>query len=220
MALQPGELLLKGVRSAFLVLGEPEDYQGNKRFRWSSTFLIPYKHPLLAEVKKGMLFVAEAKWGKKGASYYESVIEDKQTTCIIDGKKKPDYDGYAEHWALTAHRPQNSGRPLVLDTDLSPIYMTEEQLAKHKQARKEDPELPVVELNEVVPGKAGRIYSGCFVNAKIKFWCQDNDNGKAIRAELLTVQSLFRGDSFGGGAKPTSDDFEAVAEGADDDDLG
>jgi len=220
MALQPNQLVLKDVRSAFLVLEDPEDYQGNKRFRWSATALIPYNAPVLKEIEAKMRAVAEAKWGKKGAAVYEAVISDKQTTCIIDGKKKPDYDGYAGHFALTAHRPQKQGRPLVLDTDLSPIIFTESQLTEYQKQRKEDPELPEVALNQMRPGKAGRIYAGCHVNMKIGFWCQDNDNGKAIRAELLTVQTLNRGDAFGGGAKPTADDFEAVSEGADDDDLG
>lgn len=220
MALKPNEIILKNVRSAFLVLGEAEDYKGNKIFRRSATALIPYNSPLVKEVETKMRAVAEAKWGKKGAAVYDAVMADKMTTCMLDGKRKPEYDGYEGHWALTAHRPAKSGRPMVLDTDLSIIYATENDIAKRKEARKEDPELPEYKMDEVVEGKAGRIYAGCMVNIKVGFWCQDNDNGKAIRAELLTVQSLFRGDAFGGGAKPTADEFESVEEGADDEDLG
>ncbi len=199
MALQPNQIVLRGVRSAFLVLAQPEDYQGNGIFRWSATGLIPYGSPMLADIKKCMLYAAEQKWQKKGAAILESVLEDKMTSCLLDGKKKPEYDGYEGHWALTAHRPQQSGRPMVIDTDTQPIYDGK---------------------GEFMEGKAGRIYSGSFINMKVGFWCQDNKNGKAIRAELLTIQSLFRGDAFGGGAKPTADEFEAVADGADDDDLG
>ncbi len=199
MALQPNQIVLKGVRSAFLTLTEPEDYQGNKNFRWSATALVPYNSPLVKKVEAKMLAAAEVKWGKKGKAIYDACILDKMTTCMLDGKRKPEYDGYEGHWALTAHRPQKSGRPLVIDTDTQPIYDGK---------------------GEFMEGKAGRIYSGCFINLKVGFWCQDNDNGKAIRAELLTVQSLFRGDAFGGGAQPTADEFEAVAEGADDEDLG
>jgi hypothetical protein len=220
MALQPNQIVLKNVRSAFLVLGAPEDYQGNKRFRRSATALIPYNSPQLKEIEAKMRAVAEAKWGKKGAAIYEAVISDKQTTCIIDGKKKPDYDGFEGHFALTAHRPVKDGRPMVLDTDLSVIYPTELDVSKRKEARKTDPELAEYKLDEAVEGKVQRIYAGCMVNMKIGFWCQDNDNGKAIRAELITVQSLFKGDSFGGGAKVSADEFESVEEGADDEDLG
>lgn len=199
MALQPNQLILKNVRSAFLVLGEPEDYQDNGIFRWSATGLIPYNSPLVKEVETKMRAVAEAKWGKKGAAVYEAAMLDKMTTCMLDGKRKPEYDGYEGHWALTAHRPQKSGRPLVIDTDTQPIYDGKGQFME---------------------GKAGRIYAGSFVNMKVGFWCQDNAKGKAIRAELLTVQSLYRGDAFGGGAKPTADEFESVEDGTDDEDLG
>jgi hypothetical protein len=199
MALLPNQLVLKNVRSAFLTLAEPEDYQGNQVFRWSATGLIPYGSPLLKEIEDKMRYVAEAKWGKKGAAIYEAVMADKMTTCMLDGKRKPEYDGFEGHWALTAHRPQKSGRPLVIDTDTQPIYDGK---------------------GEFMEGKAGRIYAGSFINMKVGFWCQDNKNGKAIRAELLTVQTLYRGDSFGGGAKPTADEFESVESGTDDDDLG
>lgn len=198
MALQPNQLVLKNVRSAFLVLAEPEDYQDDKRFRWSATGLIPYNSPILKEVEAKMRAVAEAKWGKKGGAVYDAIMLDKMTTCMLDGKRKPEYDGYEGHWALTAHRPQKSGRPMVIDTDTTPIYDGKGQFME---------------------GKQGRIYAGSFVNLKVGFWCQDNEKGKAIRAELLTVQTLFRGDSFGGGAKSTDEGFEAVTDGADDEDL-
>jgi hypothetical protein len=199
MALLPNQIILKNVRSAFLVLEDPQDYLDNKQFRWSATALIPYNSPMVKEVEAKMLAVAELKWGKKGKAVHDAVILDKQTTCFLDGKRKPEYDGYEGHWALTAHRPQKSGRPMVIDTDTQPIYDGKGMFME---------------------GKAGRIYSGSFINLKVGFWCQDNANGKAIRAELLTVQSLFRGDAFGGGAKPTTDEFEVVADGADDGDLG
>lgn len=208
------QVVVKGVRSAFLVLEEPKDYEGNKAFRWSATVLIPYASPAVKEIEKAMRAEAEVKWGKKGAAIYEAIMQDKMTTCMLDGRRKPDYDGYEGHWALTAHRPAKSGRPMVLDTDTTPIYATNDDLNK---AKIEGLTLP---LNEAMPGKVGRIYSGCYVNIKVGFWCQDNNNGKAIRAELLTIQSLFRGDAFGGGAKPTADEFESVEEGADDDSLG
>lgn len=219
MALKPNEVVLSGVRSAFLVLGEPEDYQGNKKFRWSATGLIPYGADVLKKIDAAMMRVATAKWHGKARAILDACLDDKQTTCLLNGKKKPEYEGYEGHMALTAHRPVKSGRPMVIDTDLTPIYFTEDDLKKYDAQRKEDPEMPKIALNELVPGKAGRIYAGAFVNMKVGFWAQDNDNGKAIRAELLTIQTLGRGDSFGGGAKPTADDFAMVEDGADDDDL-
>lgn len=199
MALQPNQLVLKNVRSAFLTLDQAVEYEtGDGRPRFSATALVPYSSPIVKQVEAVMLATAEAKWGKKGKAILDAALLDKMTTCWLDGKRKPEYDGFEGHWSLVAHRPAKSGRPLVIDTDTTPIFDGK---------------------GEFMEGKNGRIYSGCFVNIKVGFWCQDNAKGKAIRAELLTIQSLFRGDSFGGGAKSTDEGFEAVTDGADDEDL-
>lgn len=48
----------------------------------------------------------------------------------------------------------------------------------------------------------GRPYSGCYVNAQVEVWAQDNKFGKRINAQLLGVQFVRDGDSFGAGAPP------------------
>jgi len=192
------ELKLNNVRASFLVLGGPEDYQGNKQFRWSATALVAADSPQKKAIEEALKATAKAKWEKKWESIYENIIVDPKACCFIDGKRK-DYDGYAGHFALTAHRPQDKGRPIVLDTTMEPIYMPD---------------------NSVYAGKAGRVYSCCYVNMKIEFWAQDNKNGKGLRATLQVVQRFKDGDAFGGGSAPTASDFEEIAEGADADDLG
>ena len=70
-------------------------------------------------------------------------------------------------------------RPTVVDRDRSPL--TEED---------------------------GRVYPGCYVNAIIEVWPQDNQFGKRINAELTGVQFVKDGEPLGGGAAPaTEDDF-------------
>lgn len=191
------KLMLSNVRCAFLELGEPVDYQGNKQFRWSATALVPYDSALLTTVRDTMKAVAKEKWEKKADTVYENIIGDPKACCMIDGKKK-EYDGFAGHFALTAHRYMDKGRPLVLDTDKSPIYMPD---------------------NSVYAGKAGRIYSGMFINMQVEIWAQENKNGKGLRATLMGVQRVKDGDAFGGGTAPVAEDFGEIAEGADADDL-
>src|ERR1700680_2091740 len=48
----------------------------------------------------------------------------------------------------------------------------------------------------------GKPYSGCYVNASIELWAQDNSYGKRINAQLRGVQFLRDGDAFPGGAQP------------------
>lgn len=197
------QLKLAGVRCAFITLGQPEYFGGQKsrpdeKPRWSATFLLPTGGDLHKKVDALFEQTALEKWEKKAAGYLMSIKTDPKATCFTDGARKPDYDGYAGHWALASHRPEDKGRPLVFDTDKSPIYTP---------------------AGELYPGKAGRIYSGCFVNATVEFWAQDNKNGKAIRCTLLGIQRFKDGDAFSGGAAPNADDFEEITEGADADDL-
>lgn len=55
----------------------------------------------------------------------------------------------------------------------------------------------------------GVLYSGCYVNALLDVWAQDNEYGKAIRPALSGVQFRADGEPFGGGAPARADDFEA-----------
>ena len=60
----------------------------------------------------------------------------------------------------------------------------------------------------------GLVYSGCYVNARVELWVQDNANGKRINAKLLGIQFVRDGDAFGAGsapAKPT--DFSDLGDG-------
>jgi hypothetical protein len=66
----------------------------------------------------------------------------------------------------------------------------------------------------------GKPYSGCYVNASIELWAQDNDFGKRINAQLRGVQFLRDGDAFAGGASAAGadefDEIAAPAEGTED----
>lgn len=73
-------------------------------------------------------------------------------------------------------------RPLVLDRDKTPLDSSD-----------------------------GRPYGGCYVNAVVEVWAQDNRFGKRINASLGGVQFLRDGDSFGAGSI-SADDFDEVIE--------
>lgn len=196
-------LMLPGVRCSFLTLGDPEYFGGQKqkasdKRRWSATGLVPNGSELQKKINMLIEQCAAEKWEKKAATILANIRSDPKASCFTDGARK-DYEGYAGHWALTAHRNEDKGRPLVLDTDKSPIYMPS---------------------GELYQGKAGRIYSGCYVNLHVEFWAQDNTNGKAIRATLLGIQRFKDGDAFSGGTAPTEDAFGEITEGADAEDLG
>lgn len=58
-----------------------------------------------------------------------------------------------------------------------------------------------------------RIYPGCWVNAVVEFWAQDNQFGRRINAQLKGVQFVRDDEPLGGGGKPASaDDFPDLEE--------
>lgn len=61
----------------------------------------------------------------------------------------------------------------------------------------------------------GIIYAGCYVNATIRLWVQDNQYGKRVNAELRAVQFVKDGESFGAAPVKAEDEFDAVADSLD-----
>lgn len=58
----------------------------------------------------------------------------------------------------------------------------------------------------------GKPYAGCYVDAKIELWVQDNQWGKGINADLRGIQFVKDGDPFG--AAPVSpEEFTDYSEG-------
>jgi len=63
---------------------------------------------------------------------------------------------------------------------------------------------PLVEADEV-------LYAGCYVNAIIEPWGQNNKYGKRVNANLLGVQFVKDGEPFGdGGTSASTDDFDDI----------
>ncbi len=85
---------------------------------------------------------------------------------------------------------RSATRPLVIDKDKSPL--TEQD---------------------------GKPYAGCFVNALIELWPQDNNYGKRVNASLRGVQFFRDGDAFAGGGAASEDEFDDISSGATADDL-
>jgi len=115
---------------------------------------------------------------------------DKQDKLALhDGDTKVKYDGFAGNFFISAAAQENAA-PTVIDRDRSPLS-----------------------------AKSGRPYAGCFVNASIELWVQDNGYGQRINAQLRGIQFLRDGDSFSAGRPADSNEFDDVAEGADAEDF-
>lgn len=58
---------------------------------------------------------------------------------------------------------------------------------------------------------SGLPYDGCYVNAKIELWPQNNDSGLGVNASLLGIQFVRDGEAFGcGGRVADIGDFDVL----------
>jgi len=56
----------------------------------------------------------------------------------------------------------------------------------------------------------GKVYAGCYVNASVRFWAQDNEFGKRINCQLNAVQFAFDGEAFGEAPVKVEEEFEVL----------
>lgn len=91
-------------------------------------------------------------------------------------------DQYAGFEGMLYVSARSKTRPLVIDADKTPLT-----------------------------AKDGKPYAGCYVNASIELWAQDNSYGKRVNASLRGVQFLRDGDAFAGGAPASEDEFDDLS---------
>lgn len=109
--------------------------------------------------------------------------------ALHDGDTKVKYDGFAGQLFISATAQENSP-PTVVDQARNPLG-----------------------------ARSGKPYAGCFVNASLEFWAQDNKFGQRVNCTLRGVQFLRDGDAFSAGRPADADEFEEVTEGAGAEDF-
>jgi len=176
---------LKNVRTSFFNGFEASSYSADQEKKFSSHFLFERGSAVHKAVQAELKRVAEEKWGAKAEATLKAlVVQDK--VCLRDGDKKVTAEGEAVdgYEGALYVTASSKKRPTIVDRDQSPLTEAD-----------------------------GRPYSGCYVNAIIDVWAQDNKFGKRINAQLMGVQFVADGESFGGGGKVASPtDFESLAD--------
>ena len=190
--------MLKNVRIAFCnSLHKPEQVNGEGQYRRDAVFLIAKDDPQAAMLEKVIDEAIAAKWpDPKKRAPIEAELRKKDRIALRDGEDKADkYDGFAGHWALSANgkggdTPEEAGAVVLLDQFKNPLTVA-----------------------------SGKPYAGCYVNASVEVWVQDNQWGKRVNCTLRGVQFVRDGDAFGGGAPASADEFETVTDGTTADDF-
>lgn len=188
---------LVNARLSFPALFNAEQFDGKGPFKYRAAFLMEPDSENHKKVLAAVNEVAKEQWKDKATAVMVGANDDSKLRLINKGDTKT-YDGYAGMLYFAATRDQTKGRPLVLD----------------KNPKKENGDDNI--LSEI----DGKPYAGCYVNATVELWAQDNRYGKCVRAQLLAVQFSKDGDAFtAGSAKGSADEFEDLSDTGENDDL-
>jgi len=197
------KIQLKKVRMSFPTLHKADVPKGydDAEPKFSANFLLDPKDPVHKQILKACN--DEIK-GLIKEAWGTKPPKMKPIECFGKGEMftnnttKQPYDGYLEMYAISAN---NKKRPTLIDRDKTPLTPDEAEQ---------------------------RLYAGCYVDAFINFWVQDNKFGEAIRCSLQAVRFHKDGEEFGvGGVDP--DEFDDLDDGEladslddfdDDEDMG
>lgn len=173
-----GELRLHNVRLSFPHLFVPQPGIRDEKTgitsepRWSACFLIEKTNKV--ELRKYAAARDEAKAAKWGDEKNWPKLKPERL-CMRDGDLE-NYDGYAGHYYIASGRSTKTKDgaenppPSLVDRD------------------------PKVRLTR----QSGKLYAGCFVNALVRVWAQDDSKfGKRLNCSLEAVQFYDHGTPFG-----------------------
>ncbi len=158
--------------------------------KFNCHFVFPSDHECLKKLQEAVVAAAQAKWPNS----WQTVIKQLQSAdriCVHDGALKADKpygSAYGGNFFVAA---SNEIRPTVVDCVAGP----------DGRAR------PLTKAD-------GKPYSGCYVNAEVDIWPQDNKWGKRINATLMGVQFLRDGPRLAGSGVSSPSAFEAIPDAA------
>lgn len=156
----------------------------------AARFIVMPKNPCVKLLDAAIAEVAKEKWKDKADGVLKKIIADGKSCFVKAEYENNSGEVYDGFEGSFSLGARSAQRPLVIDRDKSPLVPSD-----------------------------GRPYPGCYVNAQVDIWAQDNSFGRRINAQLSGVQFLRDGDAFSGGAPAKPSDFDEV-EGEDDgDDL-
>ncbi|MDC8457839.1 ssDNA-binding protein [Marinobacter sp. DS40M6] len=194
------KIQLKRVRLSFPTLHKADVPKGydNAEPKFSANFLLDPKDPghkaLLKHIKAEMSGLIKKAWPAGKPPKFKPIDCFGKGEGFTNNTTKQPYEGYEGMYVVAAN---NKKRPTLIDRDKTPLTPDEVEQ---------------------------RMYAGCYVDAFINFWIQDNQFGEAIRCSLQAVRFREDGEEFGaGGVDPDEfddlDDGELADELDDDDDL-
>lgn len=173
------KIQVKNVRISFPNLFEPKSVGGEGEPRFSAAFVIEPGSENAKALAEGLKTTAQEKWAAKAGGILSELKKKGRVAYREEPAANSNGEVYDGFEDMHVLNANNKSRPLILDRDKSPLTAAD-----------------------------GKPYGGCYVNASIELWAQDNQYGRRINATLKGVQFVKDGDAFGGGAPASPDDFD------------
>ncbi len=186
--LENNQIWIKRARLSFPALVTPKASAPGADPKYSADLIIEPDAVEWGELSQLIQTIATEKWADQATTILGMINNDKRQRCYGQGSEKLKasdgtiYAGYEGKMYLGGN---NKSQPQLMGTDGQPLP-------------------PTANVNELFNG-------GNYVSAILNIWPQDNQFGKAIRGNLVAVQFLEKGESFGVTPIDASSIFEQVA---------
>ena len=189
-------IYLSNVRVSFPQLVEPKkttNEKGEVRTAWSADFILPPDSQQYKQVMQQYMTLAVDKWKERAQTIMQMIQADRKSRCYGNGAEKVNkttllpYDGYEGNAYVSAI---SNRQPQMIQPNGQPVDASN-SMAYQAIAR--------------------GVYGGCYVNAAIRLWLQENTHGRGVRCDLVAIQFAKDGDAFGGGGADVTGMFGAVA---------
>ena len=186
-------IMLTNTRLSFPQLVEARAYQEGQAKKFSADLILDPAGEDWKKVMQAVMKTAQEKWGENAQAVLQMCQADRKLRAFGNGAEKVDkktfkpYEGYEGAVYVSAN---NANPPQMIESNGKSVDPTN-TMAYQALARK--------------------MYGGCYVNAAIGFWIQDNKYGRGIRCELIALQFAKDGTPFGDAALDASNLFGAVA---------
>lgn len=176
--------------------------------------------PIIVKLKNVRLafpqiFEAKPFQGQGEASFTASVLIDpvKQAAAIKDVQEGI-IAAAKEKWGTKAEvvlkSLKGTDKICLRDGNMKSDYSGFENMMFISTRTKKKPYIVDKDAVTLLTAADGRPYGGCYVNASIELWGQDNGYGKRINASLRGLQFYKDGDAFAGGAPVDPSEFDSV----------
>ena len=190
-----GLIRINNARLSFPQLVTPKAFAPGQPEKYSADFILEAGDPAYDQFKAMAAKLAKEKWADKAPQILNMIKDNKKLRAFGEGSERIRTDGsiYEGYEGGVYIGGNSTEQPDCYDANGEKLM------------------------------NISKLYGGCVVNAFVKPWLQDNKFGKAIRCDLVAIQFVQDGESFGGGRVATEGLFQpvagapdAVAETADD----